>query len=111
KHEQEIETLAGKLKHVLEDIEGRKAPEVRRSITWEQVEHDASHLKLVELLRPTSARTLPEAKVWFLTQHYALARFAHSVAGPNNLPTALMFEQFHQLLRTVLPRSEGDRAA
>lgn len=100
----EVAKIARELHDLYEDVQATRAPEKRRAVPWETAEHDAFHLQLIQLLRDPRTTSFGRSKYWFLTYHRVLARKALAMAG-NRVPCTMMVEQFHQLLRSVLPRS------
>ncbi|MFY3744884.1 hypothetical protein ACOQFB_13315 [Anaeromyxobacter sp. Red801] len=85
----------------------KRPHEQRKGVSWDTAEHDGYHLALIDSMRPVRARTFGEAKFWFLTFHAGLARKAREFARRETLPQTILFDQWHQLLRSVLPRSDS----
>ena len=100
-----FESLAQELHDQYQAREDRRHPEQHRLLQPEKARHDAYHIVLVELLRPPSAKSFADVKTWFTTHHYSLAHKAITRAK-GGVPAVIMFEQWHQLLRSVLPRSQ-----
>ncbi len=103
----DVDALGRDLFDYYQEIQLSRPPQSRKPVSFEQAEHDAYHLTLIELLRPQNARTFGSAKFWFLTAHSALMRKARSLGPKNRPPATILVEQLHQLLRSVLPRSEA----
>jgi len=102
---EEINALSRELQEFYQQKQDRKSPEQRKDVSWEVAEHDAVHVILIELLRPKTD-TFHGAKFWFLTSHRALTKKAF-LRAKDSPPVAILLEQWHQLLRTVLPRSQS----
>ncbi len=70
------------------------------------VRHDAFHRVLVKRLRGKVVHHFNEAKYWFLTCDMALTRYDQQINPDPGVPVCVSANQWMQLLRTIVPRTD-----